>query len=59
MEFQTNLKKLRTEERLTQDQLAFFIELSEEVFFDSNAEGIINIIYPKNLAEGKELDYIW
>ena len=39
--------------------LAFFIELSEEIFFDSNAEGIINIIYPKNLAEGKELDYIW
>ena len=38
---------------------AFFIELSEEVFFDSNAESIINIIDSKNLAEGKKLNDIW
>ena len=56
MEFQTNLKKLRTEEGLTQDQqihifnrflLTFIIELCEEVFFDGNAEGIIDIIYSR------------
>lgn len=30
MEFQTNLKKLRTEEGLTQDQLALLVETSTD-----------------------------
>ncbi|MCF2682482.1 DUF5655 domain-containing protein [Faecalicatena contorta] len=37
-EFQTNLKKLRTEEGLTQDQLALLVETSTDIllFFDQH-----------------------